>query len=258
MQIGCCSSPDNLCLLDQLGYDFIDLPGAQLTNMSESEFTELKHKLTINRLPCLGIHASISEDIQIIGYQVNYAAQKEYLTKLMKRAKEIDAKFIGIGSPKSRRMPYGYKREQADKQMELFLNIACDLAGDQVSILLESINRTETNYINTIDEAVQLIDQLQYENTGLIFDIYHFLKEQENPNLITCSLVKKIKYLHIADPNKREFPQKCRISIFKDSVNRLLACGYMGAISIEAITNHIEIDAEGGLAASRELLEIKY
>lgn len=258
MQIGCCTSFDNLSLLDRLGYDFIDLPGAQLASMSELEFSELKHKLTPNRLPCMGFHASIPAEVKIIGQQVNNAIIKDYLEKLIQRAKELDVKFIGIGSPNSRKIPDGYEIEQADEQMLKFLETACELAGNDINILLESLNKAETNYINTINEAEQLIDKLHYKNIGLVFDIYHFLMEQENPNLITSALVKKVKYLHIADPDKRLFPTKGRISVFENVINNLVACGYRGIISIEAITNQIDIDAKEGLKTVKELLKFRY
>ena len=78
--------------------------------------------------------------------------------------------------------------------------------------------------------------------------------EQENPNNLTDDLVKKVKYLHIADPNNRTFPIKSRINVFQNVVNKLLACGYKGSISIEAITNDIDIDAYEGLKAVKELV----
>ena len=141
MQIGCCTSFDNLCLLDRLGYDFIDLPGAQLANMSELEFTGLKHKLKKSRLYCQGFHASVPATIMIVGNQVDNGVIKEYLKKLIQRAKELGVKYVGIGSPNSRNIPIEFDKVQADKQMLMFLETACDLAGDDVSILLESLSK---------------------------------------------------------------------------------------------------------------------
>jgi hypothetical protein len=50
------------------------------------------------------------------------------------------------------------------------------------------------------------------------------------------------------------FPRKSRISVFQNVVSKLLACGYKGTISIEAITSGIDIDAYEGLKAVKELV----
>lgn len=254
MQIGCCTSVENLELIRRLGYHFIDLPGVYLTGISDLEFVRLKDKLAFAKIPCKGVHASVPASVKIIGGDFDEDAASSYLKKLIQRVKELGVEFVGIGSPASRCIPEGFDRRRADEQMLHFLAAACRLAGDDACVLLESLNRSETNYINTVCEAETLIDRLDYKNKGLVLDIYHFLVEKEDPMVISSGLAAKIKYLHVADPEDRSFPRTDRMEIYERIVKRVICSGYNGAVSIEAIPRNMQTDAEEGIKALRKLL----
>ena len=253
MKIGCCTSVENMEVLDRLGYDFVDLPGARIAAMEEAEFEHLRQELRAGRLKCMAFHASVPPGIRMTGDKIDERANGSYLKRLISRGKQLNIRYIGIGSPNSRTVPEGYSIAKADGQMLHFLETACEIAGNGVDILLESLNRTETNYINSISHAAALVERSGRANLGLVLDIYHFLREGEDPGILSGELLEKVRYVHIAEPVKRGFPAPGQTDVFAEVLKRLDEFGYKGDISIEAMTNAFDTDAEAGLKALRAL-----
>ena len=102
-----------------------------------------------------------------------------------------------------------------------------------VILLIEPINRYETNLINTLQEGMELIDESGSKNLKLLPDTFHMNIEEKS---IEESLIKAksyIKYIHFADSN-RLAPGSGHID-FKSIISTLMKIGYKGAIGIEIL-----------------------
>lgn len=102
-----------------------------------------------------------------------------------------------------------------------------------VILLIEPINRYETNLINTLQEGMELIDGSGSKNLKLLPDTFHMNIEEKS---IEESLIKAksyIKYIHFADSN-RLAPGFGHID-FKSIISTLMKIGYKGAIGIEIL-----------------------
>ncbi|MDR3225347.1 MAG: sugar phosphate isomerase/epimerase [Clostridiales Family XIII bacterium] len=68
------------------------------------------------------------------------------------------------------------------------LKICADYAGEHgVKLAIEALNRFETDFINTVAQAVELIDRVGYDNVGLLLDSFHMNIEEND-------IVGAIKY----------------------------------------------------------------
>jgi sugar phosphate isomerase/epimerase len=92
------------------------------------------------------------------------------------------------------------------KCLELFdegIRKTCGYAANRnVDILLEPVNRYEINFINSIKEAGELIDDLNIPNLYIMPDLFHMNIEDA---VIEDELVKYrkyINYIHFADSNR--------------------------------------------------------
>ncbi len=102
-----------------------------------------------------------------------------------------------------------------------------------VTILIEPINRYESNFINSLDEATTLLKQLPCGNVGIMADLFHMNIEDDN---IAGSLVRNrqyVKYIHIADSNRRA-PGMGHMD-FKAALTALRQMGYEGWLSAEVL-----------------------
>ncbi len=72
-----------------------------------------------------------------------------------------------------------------------------------VPLLLEPLNRYETNLINTIDAGVRLIHSIASGNVLLLADLFHMNIEETNPAGAIRSAGRAIGHLHFVDSNRR-------------------------------------------------------
>ena len=83
--------------------------------------------------------------------------------------------------------------------------------------MLEPLNREETYLINTVDEAMEIIDEIGNEDLGFLLDSYHFMRENEKLTNIDERIIRYISHLHIASKDKRTYliaPDQTYVSIF--------------------------------------------
>jgi D-psicose/D-tagatose/L-ribulose 3-epimerase len=74
--------------------------------------------------------------------------------------------------------------EEVERKWELGvenLRIAADYAADHgVSIAIEPLNRFETDFINTVEQAVDLATRIDRPNVGLLLDSFHMGIEESS------------------------------------------------------------------------------
>ena len=97
-----------------------------------------------------------------------------------------------------------------------------------IYIYLEPLNRYQDHMINTVKDAVNIIEQGNFEMVKITGDFYHMSIEEDD---ISDSLIKYSKYyghIHIAE-NHRYQPGTGSID-FKRHINTLKEIGYSGAV----------------------------
>ncbi len=103
----------------------------------------------------------------------------------------------------------------------------------EVTLLLESVNRYETNIINTLDESLELIEEIGSDHLKLLPDTFHMNIEEQS---IEDSIVRagsSIGYIHFADSN-RLAPGWGHID-FPKVLSALKKIKYSGPIGIEVL-----------------------
>lgn len=100
----------------------------------------------------------------------------------------------------------GSEREQA-KQRDAFhgalSRCATAAASAGVTLLLEPINRYETNFIRTAAEGLAVIETVGDDAIKLLLDSFHMNIEEASPGAAVRSAGERLGYLHLADNNRR-------------------------------------------------------
>ena len=105
--------------------------------------------------------------------------------------------------------------------------------GKKVTLLLEPINRYETNVINTLEEGMRLIDEIGSENLKLLPDTFHMNIEEKSIEESILQYKSYIGYVHFADSN-RQAPGFGHLD-FKKILSTLVEINYRNAIGIEIL-----------------------
>ena len=234
------------------GFDYIELPLAQMMDLNDREFSSLKERVGISGLKCEVCNNFFPGSIRLTGNTVDYGKIEEYLDKALGRAAQLGVKVIVLGSPNSRNVPEGYPMDKAWSQLvELLKSIDLLVRTRGITIVIEPLNKMESNIINTAAEGLRLVKAADRKNIRLLVDYYHLVMEKEDPEII-LDAGSYIKHTHFANPAGRVYPVEAEDGYFR-FVNLLKHIGYEGRISVEAFTKDFSHDAKRSVQVLRQL-----
>lgn len=71
-----------------------------------------------------------------------------------------------------------------------------------VQLGIEPLNRYETNYINTVSEALEFVAEVDRPNVGLLLDTFHMNIEERSLEAAIAAAKGRIVNFHLADSNR--------------------------------------------------------
>lgn len=122
---------------------------------------------------------------------------------------------------------------QREKGRQALVSCVRSAEKKGVTLLLEPINRHETNLVNTVDQALELVEEMGSKSLRLLLDTFHLNIEESSivgSFLVTGSY---LEYVHFAD-NNRLAPGWGHID-FSEVLSGLEEIGYHGPISVEVL-----------------------
>ena len=159
---------------------------------------------------------------------------------------------------KTRRVTEEQKAEQTKWALEGIAECAAYAKPKGVELGIEPINRFETDFINTADQVLSFVDQLNMDNVKIYMDTFHMnIEEKSIPNAIRkCG--ERLVGLH-ACGNDRGTPGEDDIIDWQGIKKALDDISFKGALVIESFTpDCVEIATAASiwrnLAASPEAL----
>ena len=111
-----------------------------------------------------------------------------------------------------------------------------------VDLAIEPLNRYETDLINTVEEALLVLEELGSARAGLLLDTFHMNIEEPSLPAAIRRAGKRIKHVHVADSN-RWAPGFGHLD-FGEVYRELMAVGYGGFLSA-AVLPYPDPDAAG-------------
>jgi 5-keto-L-gluconate epimerase len=102
-----------------------------------------------------------------------------------------------------------------------------------IVLLIEPINRYETNVVNTLEQGMDLIDQIGTSNLKLLPDTFHMNMEEPSIRKSIIKAASAIGYVHFADSNR--WAPGCGHIDFSSVVSALRESGYTGPVDIEVL-----------------------
>lgn len=120
-----------------------------------------------------------------------------------------------------------------------------------VNLVIEPINRYETNFINTVSEGLDTISRLGRDNVGLLIDTFHMNIEEPRFRDSILMAGEKVTYVHIADSN-RLAPGHGHVD-FTEVFEALGEIGYDGPILAEVLPCPTDEDAARAVMAFWEM-----
>ncbi len=194
--------------LAELGFDYIELPLNRIVTLSEGDYDRLRGTVEDSGLPCRCCNDFLPREYRLVGPETTDPdVLRRYLETGFSRIGRggLGARYAVFGSPWSRSCPEGFSPARALEQIGAFLTLAAETAeGYGVTIAVEHNNRSETNTLNTITAAAELVRQLDRPNVGILCDYYH-LRVEGTPAGDVAACGNRIVHTHIARLAGRSF-----------------------------------------------------
>jgi len=245
----------------QLGYDGVEIAPYTLAD-SVTEISPLKRK-AIRRaaeksgIEIVGLHWLL---VKPEGLYINHPDEiirirtQEYIEALIHFCADIGGKLLLHGSPHQRTVKEGWNFLQSwDYAKETFRACLETARKRNVTYCIEPLTKANTNFINTVNEALRLVKEIRHPNFKMMFDCRSASAQEKS---ITEALIRALdsrmlRHVHVNDASGRGpgFGETQFMPILKTLVKN----GYKGYISVEVF----EFDPDPQTIASRSIGYLK-
>ncbi|CAN5566035.1 hypothetical protein BH10BAC4_BH10BAC4_21110 [soil metagenome] len=223
-------------------------------NVSDKQFKENLKAAKKLKVKLLAFNLFFHGDQKLVGPMVDEKALMDYTKAIFARCKAIGVKMIVWGSGGARRVPEGFDQAKATEQFtSLAGSLAVEAAKYNITIVIESLNSSETNFLNTLEEVYEVVKKVDHPNLKMNADFYHMMRENESPDII----IKAAKYIaqcEIAEKEKRTPPGTIGDD-FRPYLKALKDIKYKGAIVLECNFQDLTVQAKPGYDALQKQMD---
>lgn len=253
MKVGICTGFDQMQAMQVRGFDYIEFALNGVAAMEIQDYEAIRKRIKSSGIPCEVCNCFFPGSIKLTGPEADLKIIGEYAAKALKRAAELGVQVAVVGSGGSRRMPDGWDMERGTGQFAEALTVVGEKAAVHgIEIVIEPLNRGETNLVNSVREGLVLAKRVGSPNVSLLADFYHMRLESEGMESV-IQAGSYLKHTHIANSQGRVFPLDRKEDTYDDFFSALRQIGYQGRISIETGGGNPETDAQPALKLMREL-----
>ena len=251
VRVGYCTGLKNLESAKAAGFDYVELSATEIGNLSDADFEIAVAQAKQVGLATPAANLFVPAAIKLTGPAIDVEQQNAHVRKVLSRLSKLGTEVIVFGSGGARRVPDGFAKDEAFKQLVDFGRRAANEAKAYgITITIEPLRQQETNIINTASEGLELVKAIDHPNFQLMIDFYHLASEKEDPSIVVRAK-DHLRHLHMANPTGRVFPQKWEEFDYAPFFAKLREIGYDKRISVEAGTQDLAGQAPPAIALLR-------
>jgi D-psicose/D-tagatose/L-ribulose 3-epimerase len=252
--IGYCTR--DLAQAKAAGFDYAEFPVREFARLSEEDFVKLLESHKSVGLPTPVGYLFLPSDLKVVGPAVDNQRIAAYVSIAFERAQTLGMKIVTFGSGDARRVPEGFSKEAAFRQLVAFgRSLAPEAAKRGIVVAVEPQRQQETNIINSVAEGLELVKAVDRPGFELMVDFYHLAVEREDPAIL-LKAGAHVRHVHFANPEKRVFPLDPDEYDYSGFFDNLRRSGYRGRLSIEAATKAFEAEAPRAIAFLRTAIAL--
>ncbi len=235
------------------GYEYVELALQDVFGLPDAEFEAMLERVRSLGIPVLGGYNLVPNDLKVVGPEIDKARQDEHLKRALARVARLGARHVILNNGKSRLVPEGFPREQAQAQLVEFCRRAAEEAGrHDLTVLLEPLRPEDTNLVNTVADALALVRAVDHPHFEMMVD-YSFLMLQKDDPKSLREAGRHLKHVHIANPNGRVYPMDEAESDYASFFGVLAEIGYRGGLSVHAGTKDFAAEAPRAITFLRRM-----
>ena len=203
---------DRVCrFCTEVGYEGLELApftlAPMITDLSGARRADLRAQASDAGIEIIGLHWLLAgtSGLHLTSPDPAVRARTaDYLVALAEAARELGGDLMVFGSPKQRSLMPGISWPEAfDHATDTFRRAIGGVADAGVSICMEPLAPAETDFINTCEEGLRLIDAVGHPNFVLHLDVKAMSSEDRPVTDLIRSYAPHTGHFHANDPNRR-------------------------------------------------------
>ena len=217
--------------IKEWGFDGVEL---FLSPQEPADIPAVRQMLEDNHLECTTCSV-LPRDCHLVSHEPEMRARGvEFLKTCVDGTAELGARLVcgpmyaGLGVMTGRRRT----AEEWKWAVEGLQVVARHAETRQVTICLEPLNRFETYFLNTLEDAASLVHDVGASNVKIHFDTFHSNIEEKHPAEALRSIAKELGHVHISE-NDRGIPGSGHVD-WQGVLKALKAIHYKGWMTIES------------------------
>ncbi|TDE11087.1 sugar phosphate isomerase/epimerase family protein [Dyadobacter psychrotolerans] len=230
-------------LFKEWGFDFVEIA------LEEPELIDpvfIKSELDKCGLACRSVCAATGPGRDLRGNRKEQVTSLEYIKKLIDIAPVLGSDLVAGPIYSSVGRADLVSESEYRQQWNLVvknLQDLCVYASDQkVRLAIEPLNRYETDFINTCEQALRMIKDVGSDSLFVHLDTFHMNLEEKDPALAIIKAADRLGLLH-ASGSDRGTPGGDQIN-WDRIFAALEKINYSGDIVIESFTPDVEVIAK--------------
>lgn len=253
--------------VQQIGYEGLEIApftlAPRITDLSREDLRQVRRTVEDSGLQVIGLHWLLAktEGLYLTSPDATQRMKTaNYLLALAEATHELGGRVMVFGSPKQRDLLPGVDYQQAFAYaLEVFSTIMPEIGAMDVDFCLEPLARTETNFLTSISQAVDLIQKVDHPNFKLHMDVK---AQSDDPDGSVTELIARYArdagHFHAQDTNLLG-PGMGEVD-FEPILNSLVASGYDRWVSVEVFdfSPGPEVIANASFATLRQELDRAY
>lgn len=213
------------------GLDYIELQLVPLKLEDDAAFASAKAIVPDLPLPAPVMSYLFPHDLRLVGPTVHEERARAYMDRVMELMAAAKATHVVYGSGWTRDIPEGFDARQArDQYVHALQWCGSALASIGATLVIEPLNRTESNQCNHVPEGIALAKQTGLANVKGLADFYHVDEERE-PLSMLARCGGDLAHVHLADTGRMN-PGTGRYD-YPTFFGALKKAGYAGRFSAE-------------------------
>lgn len=268
MKIGCCTNMiataadgagvEFVEKLADFGFDYIELPLAEMTALPEEDFATLVGRVNKSGIRCETCNNFFPKTMRLTGANVVDAEVDAYIDKALARARRLGVDRVVFGSGPAKNVPEGFPLRNGYLQVVDLLRRAAPVArAAGITIVIEPLRKGECNLINSFAEGCALARDVDDANVRVLVDYYHLTEEKEPAQNIREFGREFLRHVHFARCAGRSYPDSPEEDNgYQDFFAALRDCKYDLRVSLEAYSKNFDGDAPLALAFLRRMTQV--
>jgi D-psicose/D-tagatose/L-ribulose 3-epimerase len=224
------------------GFETVELPIEDPRHINPAQ---IKRRLEDTGLACGSICACMSAERDLRGTPRQQQVALKYLRQLLDQAVELGSRSL-IGpiysaTGRAEAVPRGEYQKQWKTVARHLRTLSRDAQERGRQICLEPLNRFETDFINTCDQALEMIDEVDNPALKLMLDTFHMNIEEKSQAAAIRRAGRRLAHLHACGCD-RGTPGNDHID-WPGIARALRDLGFQGDVVIEGFGSNVKLIA---------------